>query len=80
MKTVQPFPYPVNHDAVSQLEYALDCAKKGEFRSIGFCAVNARGYVTTSYTVAHGENPILVLGAADYLKDRLLGVVKKWDL
>lgn len=76
LKVVEPFPYPVNGDAVAQLNHALECAKSGEFRSIGICAINARGYVHTAYSVEYGENPVLLQGASNWLSKRIMDVVE----
>jgi hypothetical protein len=70
LKLVEPFPYPVNQEAVLYLTEALEKANSGEFRSIGFVAVNARGHVTTAYSVERGENPLLLSGGMDWLKTR----------
>ncbi len=72
LKIVEKFPYPVNQEAVEYLTHALEQAKSGEFRSIGICAINARGFVSTAYSIEAGENPVLLLGASRWLEQRIM--------
>lgn len=75
LKAVEPFPYPVNGDAVEYLSHALEQAKSGEFRSIGVVAVSARGYVQTAFSLEQGENPLLVTGGIEWLSKRIMEAI-----
>lgn len=76
IQLVEPIPYPINEDAVEYVERLLEDCVSGEFRSIGICAVNSRGYVHTAYSISDDENPILMQGAIAWLSAR---VQKKID-
>lgn len=74
---VEPMPYPINDQAVIRIEKMLERCKSGEYRSIGICAINARGYVHSAFAIDPNENTVLMLGAVNWLSDRIMDKVNE---
>lgn len=65
-------PIPPNREAVAYLEQALKSARVGEMQSVAIAATLQGGGVTTAFSVAPQDNPLLLNGAVSWLETRIM--------
>lgn len=62
-------------ETVEYLREALEWAKSGKLQSVVIGGVFSDGYATTAHTISPNTNPVLVLGCAEWARDRVMEVV-----
>lgn len=63
---------PPNYEAIAYLEQALKSARAGEMQSIAIAATLQDGRVTTAFSVAQQDNPLLLHGGCSWLSARIM--------
>jgi len=63
---------PPNYEAVAYLEQALKSARAGEMQSVAIAATLQDGGVTTAFSMAGQDNPLLLSGACSWLSVRIM--------